>query len=221
MTFVEINSFQQLQDNLNKLTFFIHFDKIKRFYININVSQKKDYKIIIYYFKKDMKRRNHPLIKNNVLFIVFLNKLLSKAKIKYWFTKFKIIVFVWTMRKFRLIIFNSNHSIIIYTSYNASSNIIFQIKFIFNNIDRFNIRFIQTFIYFFQFKLKIHHRIDCFNLVSDALNRLFIKNMRVNLLNDLNVNNYFIKNIIDMIYIFNQTIMTINDEFRTKIIKNY
>ena len=82
-TFVEINSFQQLQNNLNKSIFLIHFDKIKRFYINIDVSQKKDYEIMIYYVKKNMKRRNHSLIRNNVLLIIFLSKVFSKTKTKY------------------------------------------------------------------------------------------------------------------------------------------
>ena len=82
-------------------------------------------------------------------------------------------------------------------------------------------KLIRTFIYFFQFRLKIHHRINRFNLVSDALNRLFIKNTRVNSTDDLNVNNYFIKNTIDIVYVFNQAMMTMNDEFRTKIIEDY
>ena len=125
------------------------------------------------------------------------------------------------MRKLHLMIFNSNHSIVIYINHDASSSIVFQIKLIFNNTNKLNMKLIQAFIYFFQFKLKIHHRIDCFNFVSDALNRLFIKNTRVDSTNDLNVNNYFIKNTINIVYAFNQTMMTMNDEFRIKIIENY
>ena len=159
-----------MQDNLNKSTFLIHFDKIKRFYINIDVSQKRNYEIMIYHVKKNMKKRNRSFIKNNVLFIMFLSKVLSKTKTKYWFTEFEIIAFIWIVRKLRLMIFSSNHLIIIYTNHDASSNIVFQIKLIFNNMNRLNMKLIQTFIYFFQFKLKIYHQINCFNLVSDALN---------------------------------------------------
>ena len=61
------------------------------------------------------------------------------------------------MHKLCLMIFSSNHLIIIYTNYDAGLNIVFQIKFIFNNTNKFSIKLIQTFIYFFQFKLKIHH----------------------------------------------------------------
>ena len=125
LTFVEINSFQQLQNNLNKSTFLIHFDKIKRFYINIDVSQKRDYEVMIYYVKKNMKKRNHSFIRNNVLLIMFLSKILSKMKTRYWLTKLKMIALVWTVRKLRLMIFNSNHSIVIYTDHDASSNIVF------------------------------------------------------------------------------------------------
>ena len=46
------------------------------------------------------------------------------------------------MRKFNLMIFNSNYLIIIYTNYNASSNIIFQIKLNFNNTNKLNIKLI-------------------------------------------------------------------------------
>ena len=125
------------------------------------------------------------------------------------------------MRKLRLIIFNSNYSIVIYTNHDANSCIIFQIKLVFNNINKFNIKLIQIFTYFFKFKLKIYYRIDCFNLISNALNQFFIKNTRVDSLNNLNVNNYFIKNTIDIVYVFNQIIITMNDEFRIKIIENY
>ena len=82
-------------------------------------------------------------------------------------------------------------------------------------------KLIRAFIYFFQFKLKVHHRINHFNLVLNALSRLFIKNTRVDPSDDLNVNNYFIKSTVDIVYAFNQTMMTINDEFRIKIIENY
>ena len=132
-----------------------------------------------------------------------------------------MIAFVWTVRKLRLMIFNSNHSIIIYTNHGASPSIVFQIKLTFSNTNRFNMKLIRAFTYFFQFKLKIHHRIDRFNFVSNALNRLFIKNTRVNSSNDLNVNNYFIKDTVDIVYAFNQTMMTMNNEFRIKIIENY
>ena len=132
-----------------------------------------------------------------------------------------MIAFVWTMRKLRLMIFNSNHSIVIYMNYDASSNIISQIKLAFNNTNKFNMKLIWTSTYFFQFRLKIHHWIDRFNLVLNALNQLFIKNTRVDSLNDLNINNYFIKDTADIVYAFNQTMMTMNDEFRTKIIENY
>ena len=124
-TFIEINLFQQLQNNLNKSTFLIHFDKIKRLYINIDVSQERNYEVMIYHVKKDMKKRNQLFIKNNILLIMFLNKVLSKTKTKYWFTKFEMIALVWTMRKLCLMIFSSNHSIVIYTDHDASSNIVF------------------------------------------------------------------------------------------------
>ena len=83
LTLVEINSFQQLQNSLNKSTFLIRFNKIRRFYINIDVSQKRDYEIIIYYVKKNMKKRNHSFIRNNVLFIMFLSKVFSKTETRY------------------------------------------------------------------------------------------------------------------------------------------
>ena len=70
-------------------------------------------------------------------------------------------------------------------------------------MNKLNMKLIRAFTYFFQFRLKMHHRIDRFNFVSNALNRLFIKNTRVDSADDLNVNNYFIKNTIDIVYAFN------------------
>ena len=113
--------------------------------------------------------------KDDILLIIFLSKVFFETEIKYWFTKFKMITFVWTIRKLRLMIFNSNHSIIIYTNYDTSSNIVFQIKLIFSNINKFNIKLIRIFIYLSQCKFEIYYWTNRFDFVLNALSRLFIK----------------------------------------------
>ena len=176
---------------------------------------------MIYHVKKNMKRRNHPPIRNNVLLIMFLSKILSEAETRYWSTEFKMTAFVWTVRKLRLMIFSSDHPTVIYTNHGASPGIVFQIKLAFSNTNKLNMKLIRASIYFSQFRLKIHHRTDCFNLVPDALSRLFIKNTRADSSDGLNVDSYFIKDTADTVYAFNQAVMTMNDEFRIKIIEDY
>ena len=103
---------------------------------------------MIYHFKKKLDNNNKSFNKNNIEFIMFLNKMLFEIEIKYWFIKLKIIILIWAIKKLRLFIFNLNYFIIILIDYDVSFLIIIQIKFVFNNIDWFNIKFIHVLTYF-------------------------------------------------------------------------
>ena len=66
----------------------------------------------------------------------------------------------------------STPQIIIYTDHSAVINIIKQIKLIFNNIDKLNLRLIRASIYLSQFSLDIRHKSNKQHIVFDVLSKL-------------------------------------------------
>lgn len=53
--------------------------------------------------------------------------------------------------------------------------IINQIKLNITSIDKLNIKLIRIFICFFQFKIKVKHKSEKINIISNALSKLFTK----------------------------------------------
>ena len=69
---------------------------------------------------------------------------------------------------------NNQHLLVIYIDYVANSIIVNQIKLTFNNVNKLNFELIKINIYFFQFRFRIFHKIEKFNIVSNVLNRFSI-----------------------------------------------
>ena len=85
-------------------------------------------------------------------------------------------------------------------------------------------KFIRAFMYLFQFRLKIYHRFDKFNLIFDALNRLFNIVDKNNIVDNLNIE-FFHSDIIDFelnhFYVFNQSLIAMSDVFNQKFKAEY
>ena len=79
---------------------------------------------------------------------------------------------------------SSKHTTMIYIDHETNSTIVNQTKFSTINIDKLNMKLIKTSIYLSQFRLKIKHKFEKFNIISNALNKLPIKK---NTLNNLNL----------------------------------
>ena len=56
----------------NKFIFLIHHDFARQFYVDVDVSYKRDFEIIVYHVKKEKITYN----KKDIKFILFLNKIL-------------------------------------------------------------------------------------------------------------------------------------------------
>ena len=169
------NAFHQLQQDFSRSSWLIHFDKFKVLYADINAS-KRDVDVIVYHLKKeDIENTKQFSFKKNIDFIFFLNKILTPTETKYWPTKLKIAELMWTVRRIIHLIKTSDRSIILYTNHRAIIKIINQTKLSFTNIDKQNLKLMKTSMYLFQFRLKIRHRFEKFNIISNALNRLSMK----------------------------------------------
>ena len=216
------NSFNQLQEFFTRISFLVYFNKNRILFIDFDVNKKRDWNVMMYHVKIDKFHVNVDanffisFKRQNIEFIMFLNKILSSTKKRYWFIELKIIVLIWSIRKLRMMIFNVENFIVVYINHVVNSIIVNQTKFIFNSINKLNMKFVRVSMYLFQFRFKIYHRFDKFNLIFDALNRLFNIVDKNNIVDNLNIE-FFYSDIIDFelnhFYVFNQSLIAMNDVF--------
>ena len=63
----------------NKFIFLIYHNFARQFYVNIDVSHKRDFEVTVYYVKKEKIIYN----KKNIKFILFFNKILTSIESRY------------------------------------------------------------------------------------------------------------------------------------------
>lgn len=66
-------------------------------------------------------------------------------------------------------------STVIYINHGVNSVIATKTKLSTTNIDKLNLKFIRVSTYFSQFRLDVRHCFEKFNVISNALSRLFVK----------------------------------------------
>ena len=126
------------------------------------------------------------------------------------------------------------HVIVIFTNHNVNIFIVKQTIFFSSNIDKLNFRLMRAFIYLSQFQLKIKYRLDKNYIVSNALFRLFFGNGQIDSVsvssrNKLNLNIYHAnimnsfcsKQIEQEIYVMNEILIEMFDDFRKRILDGY
>jgi hypothetical protein len=223
---IEINVYNQLQSNFNRVRWLTHYHRTRQLYANVNAS-KKEIDVMIYHLKKETNIFRNSSSKKDVESILFLSKILFKAEFRYWLTELKMIKLIWTMKKIAHMIKSSKYSTIIYIDHDVNSIIIAIIKLSIISTNRLNMKLIRVSMCFFQFRLNIRHRSEKFNIVSDALSRLLVeKNNNVhealNLNQDLKHYQFNVKNSKnDQIYAYFITLMKMFEEFRTKLKDDY
>jgi hypothetical protein len=79
---IEQKSYEHLQATFNKKSFVRHFALIRKLFIDVNISKKKDVKIMIFHVKEDSKEDIH-FRKTNIEFIMFFSKILTFAETRY------------------------------------------------------------------------------------------------------------------------------------------
>ena len=191
-------------------------------YANINAF-KRDFDVIVYHLKKkNFENIKRFFSKKNIDSIFFLSKILTSAEIKYWPTKLKIMNFVWTVQRIAHLIKISNHTIVLYTNHEAIIKITNQTKLSFTNIDKQNLKLMKTSMYLSQFRLKIRHRFDKFNVISNVSNKFSMKKRNSKKKLDLKHYIEFLKNSKnDQTYIYVVTLMKMSKFFKNKIILEY
>ena len=118
----KIIAFKLLQRELKSLISLMHFNSDRRLHINLNISKKWDFVVMIYYLLNNSKNQNETtiIIRTLIQSIIYLNKMFNSIEHNYWLTKLKIINIIWMIKKIRYIIeFNKKSFIIIYTDHFA------------------------------------------------------------------------------------------------------
>lgn len=130
---------------------------------------------------------------------MFLSRLMSSTKFRYWFTKFEIVNLIWIFRKIQHFIEFVKLSTIVYTNHEASLIVVKQISFTTSFTNKWNLRSITTSNYI------IKHESKRLHLMFNVLSRLSIKvSFKINQ-----------KNIFDLLF---TTFMTkISDDFKKSL----
>ena len=129
------------------------------------------------------------------------------------------------MKRIKYMIENFKHVIIIYIDYIVNSFIIRQIKFINNNVNKLNIKLIRASIYLFQSRFNVRYKLKKSHIIFDAFNQLSINNCMFNDKDDVfdieNFHDDIINSKNDVIYVFNNDLITMFENFKLKFQKNY
>ena len=143
---------------------------------------------------------------------MFLSRLISSTKSRYWFTKLKIADLIWVFRKIRHLIESSKTFDIVYTDHEATLTIAKQTSFTTSSIDKLNLRLIRISEYIQRFDLTIRHKSKILHVIFDALSRLStVSNKQI----QENVD----EKKLDVLFTISMTKM--NEKFRQQFIQEY
>lgn len=135
--------------------------------------------------------------------------------------------------------------IIVFIDYSTNLLIVNQIKLISSNTDKLNLRLVRAFIYLFQFQLDVKYRSDKQYIISDILSRFsavsktsttdleaqsnildlnifYIVSIKNSNMLDLSIYYSSIKNSeTDLVYAYQDTLVSIFSKFKQKLIEEY
>ena len=77
----KLKFYRQFQETFNQVFFLIHFCNDKILYIDIDAFKRREFEIMIYYFKSSVDFNNSK--RNDIEFILFLNRMLNEIEIRY------------------------------------------------------------------------------------------------------------------------------------------
>ena len=221
----KLKSYRFLQKTFNKTSFLMHFNSNRQFYINIDVFKRREFETIIYHFKINVIFDKFK--RNDIEFILFLNRMLNEIEIKYWFIELKMCDFVWIVRRIQHMIETIKNIIVIFTNYAINISIVKQITM--NSKTRTN-----SIGVLFAFKFTCRNLDSKWNtnrknnhIVFDALWWLISENEQIkrNFESIFNFDNYH-KNIIDFFddsncYVFQNILIVMSKKFKKEIKNDY
>ena len=118
----------------------------------------------------DDSKNDEKFSKNQIQFIMFLNKRLLFVETKYWFTKFEMTGVIWVVKKIRHFIKSCKKPpVSVFTNHAIIFGILSRIFWIEINTNKLNLRLVSVFQFVFTFSIRIKIQSKKFHVVFDAL----------------------------------------------------
>ena len=195
-------SYLHLQKIFSRSSFLIYFNSYRFFFINVNAFKQMSIDVMIFHVINNSEN-DEAFDKNQIQFIMFLNKRFSSVETRYWFTKLEMIGVIWIIKKMRHFIKScKKSSMLIFTNHAIIAEIVNQIFLTMINTNKFNLRLIRVSQFLFTFFIKIRIKSDKFHVVSNVLSRLkFIAIIE---------NTFILKNLNDVKFIIVKNMIIMN-----------
>ena len=136
----ELNSFHQLQKLFSSPSILHHHDKKRVLYVDLDASKEFGFEAHIYYSTDDSA---DPPKQKSQQSILFLSRLLTDAKTRYWPTELKIAGIVWVVKKIRHMIEASTHCTVVYTDHSTAISIVRQTSLNTTSTEKLNLRLVR------------------------------------------------------------------------------
>ena len=174
---VELEAFEALQKAIcEDPTILCHLNPLWLVFLQIDGSLERGFGGMLFHLKPDYEWiEGSPIPANQVMPIMFLSKVLTKAETRYGPSELEVACLVWAVRKLRTQLHCCEKPVIVLTDHSATRGIIEQTSLRTTSTDRANRRLINASIYLSQYKLKVYHVPGKLNFVPDALSRLKTK----------------------------------------------
>ena len=136
----ELNAFHQLQKSFASSTILHHFDEKKQLYVDLDASKEFGFGAHVYHSSEadSQKPLDSPKQKSQKP-ILFLSRLLTDVKTRYWPTELEVAGLIWVVKKIRHMIEAAVHTTIIYTDHSAAVSIVRQTSLNTTSIEKLNL----------------------------------------------------------------------------------
>ena len=219
-------SFQKLQKAFTQPIFLYHFNWTCQLFLDLNASKEWGFEAMIYHIKGDP---DPGQIFNwkDVQSILYLSKLLNKAKQNYWPIELEMAALIWTVKKIHhMIESNESQSVIAYIDHTASVNLICSSILSTSSCNKLNLHLVQVSQYLSLFPLNVWHKSGSTNTVPNALswlkkvNHKWTENLTAPdtlevLYSDTD------EFITDTLTVYNITLIKVDSRFKRKLIIDY
>ena len=114
----ELEAFHHLQSQFARPSMSVHYDPLRRLYIDMDASKEFGFGVMAYHTKTETEKL--PPTSSSVEPILFLLRTLTPAESRYWPTELGVACLVWAIRKTRHMVEASDLPTVVYTDHAAS-----------------------------------------------------------------------------------------------------
>ena len=174
----EIRFYKELQKKLFSFWYFVHHNHFRQLYMNVDFNKKEKMNAMMYHFKQII---DDYFARFMIESIMFLNRRITDAEFRYWFTELKIADLIWIIKKTKHMINSVQQFFIIYTDHETAIEISRQKTLFTFSTDKLNFRLIKVSEYIQRFNLIIRHKSEKKHIISNVFFRFETERSNSNL----------------------------------------